>query len=148
MPKQKHTRESDQKILKMKPHPETPLPALEVINKMKEEAQARMDLRKLECQALGVEVAYRVAEYQHDLATGKKQPMLPNGDIDPREGVQYLFENSSNTKNSIASMAMLTTGSDPTQNNVNIAILSRVKGDPVSVDATDAELTVERVIEG
>ncbi len=145
----KHTRESDKRLIDLKPHPETPQYALEILRQQQEEARERMALRKIETEAIGVEVRHMIASKLKNVAEGTLRPRLPNGEVDGREGWQYLYENSSNSKNEVATMAMLTTGTDPSNtNNVNIAILSRVKSTPVSVDELDAlEITVEKSIE-
>jgi hypothetical protein len=144
--------ETDEQILKLRPCAKTPPEALEVIARMKQEALARRDLRKIEMENLGVEVEFmqaeiqkKVAQYVHDVAHNRKRPKLLNGMDDARDGEQYILENSANIKNSVAVTQMLKSGVDPTANNVQIAILERTKSAPVS--ASDLDLTVERTIE-
>lgn len=133
-------------MLKMKPHKDTPPEALALIKEHKEQALAHMELLKIQAQALGVEVQHKIATWQKEIADGTRRPNLPNGEIDGRDGCQYLFENSSNSKNGAATIAMLMGNSDPEASSVNIAILGRMgNSGPVTVD--DAEIVVEKVVE-
>lgn len=130
-------------IIKLKPHRDTPAIVLETLAKAKAEAQERMELRKIEVQMLGVELRHSIATKLKEVADGTRKPYLPNGEVDGREGWQYLYENSANSKNEAATMAMLVTGKDPESSNINVAILNRVKSEPIRADDGEDEVVVQ-----
>jgi hypothetical protein len=141
------SREVDQQIIKLKPHPATPQIVLDQLAIMKEEAKQRMEIRRLEVESLGVEVQYNIAKWTKDVSENTTKPKQMNGAEDGRDGRQYLLENAANLKSAAATMALYATGHDPEANNINVAILGRVKSGPIKADDMDVDVVVDRVVE-